>query len=117
MIERYARIVAWSALALIIVVTVSPLAWRPDFGHVNIERFAAFMLAGFLFSLAYPRHFFLVTALVLGAAILLEAAQLLIPGRDGTLSNLVIKILGGSLGLGRAYVINKVILNRRRPPE
>jgi hypothetical protein len=117
LMEKIARVIAWGGLALVVLLTVSPVAWRPDFGHANIERFTAFVFAGFLFGIAYPRHFLMVSALVLGAAAVLEAVQLLIPGRDGTLPNLAIKLAGGALGLGAAYLLNTLVLPHLRGPQ
>lgn len=106
MIEKYARWAAWTALVLIVAFTVLPAEFRPHFGRANVERFAGFAVAGVLFGLAYPRRFGTVVAVLLASAVLLETVQLLVPGRDGTLPNLVIKLAGAALGLGTAALAN-----------
>lgn len=106
MLAKFARPIAWATLAFVVLVTVSPLALRPDFGHVNIERFAGFAALAFLFGLAYPRRLILLCVIVVGVAGLLEYAQLFIPGRDAAMANFLIKMAGGFLGLGIAGALN-----------
>ena len=50
---RLLRIAACAILVLILVVTISRIQFRPITGELaDLERFAAFVLAGFLFGLA-----------------------------------------------------------------
>jgi hypothetical protein len=57
MLHRLLATAAWTAFALIVFSTISPLSMRPvATADPNIERFAAFALLGFLFGLAYPRR-------------------------------------------------------------
>jgi hypothetical protein len=50
MLHKLLATAAWSALALIVFVTVSPIDLRPvAMADPNIERFAAFALLGLLF--------------------------------------------------------------------
>lgn len=113
-LRKVARIIAWACLVLIAVLTVSPVSWRPDFGHVNIERFAAFAVAGVLFGIAYPCRILVVALILVGSAALLELMQFVIPTRDASLSNFVLKAAGGLIGLGAAAAANQLVDRRWR---
>lgn len=104
-LQKLAGWAGWALLALIAFSTLSPIGLRPQVTGVFIERFGAFALIGFLFAIGYPRHAYLVLALVVGAAVGLELAQLLIPGRHGEVSDAVVKILGGVLGVAVALAV------------
>ncbi len=98
--HRLLRILAWLLLAAIAFATLSPIGLRPDSGFSpNYERFAAFAAVGMMFVLAYPRHIWLVLALVLGAAVGFELLQFLMVGRHGRLWDLAVKLLGGGTGI------------------
>ena len=97
---RLLRILAWSLLAAIAFVTLSPIGLRPNSGlSPNYERLFAFAAVGCAFALAYPRHIWLVLALVVGAAVALEAMQLLVSGRHFRLIDLAAKLIGGGVGV------------------
>jgi peptidoglycan/LPS O-acetylase OafA/YrhL len=99
MVRKLAMIGGWLVVAVIVFSTLSPLHLRPKTGHPDLERFAAFFLAGACFAVAYPRHRRLVSAALVVGAALLEAAQLLVPGRDAHVHDAVIKAVGGVAGL------------------
>jgi hypothetical protein len=100
------RIVAWLLLAGLIVVTIGPIGWRPVSPlPTQLERAAALAIIGFIFALAYPRHLMLVAALLLGATALLEALQLLEPGRHGRILDLVVKLAGGGCGFALGWLL------------
>ncbi len=105
MTHRLIAVAAWVALAFIAIVTLSPLALRPEIGDPNLERFGAYALLGLLFVLAYPRHFILAAILIVGAAIVLEVLQLFTPDRDGEFANAVVKAAGGLLGALVAFIV------------
>ncbi len=99
-IRRLARIMAWLCLGYIAFVTVGPIGVRPETGvSPQLERLVAFAVVGALFAAAYPRHILLAALVVIGAAIVLEAFQLLEPSRHGRLFDASIKIVGGVIGL------------------
>lgn len=102
---RLLRLAAWLALALILIVTISPIQFRPITGEpADVERFAAFFLVGFLFALAYPRHWLAVLILTVGCAGMFELLQRLAPGRHGELADFVFKAVGaiGGVCIGRS---------------
>ena len=81
MLHELLATAAWTAFALIVFFTISPLNMRPGVtADPNIERFAAFALVGLLFGLAYPRRLAVDASFVVVAAGVLEMLQLGDPG-------------------------------------
>ena len=101
MTRTIARLIFWTVLAAVALVTLSPIRFRPDTGlPPQVERFGAFLLAGALVSVAYPggrRRW--AAALVLAAAGL-EAMQGFVPGRDAHTLDFVVKAAGACVGVG-----------------
>lgn len=113
--RRILRILAWSLLAAIAFVTLSPIGLRPESGFSpNYERLFAFAAVGLAFALAYPRHIWLVLAVVLGTAVGLEAMQLVLSDRHGRLVDLAAKLVGGGAGV-TAGVVLRLLLQRFAP--
>lgn len=108
-------VIAWTTLLLIAIATLSPIDARPELGGATMERFGAFALAGLLFGLAYPRRLRAVAVIVLGAALLLEALQLLTPDRHGQVSDAMVKFLGGAIGIGISFVFGRLSWMVRGP--
>jgi len=99
-LQRLVVLLAWAALIFIAYATVSPIALRPHLGpFVQLERFGAFMVIGFLFALAYRQRLFVVLAFVLALACGLELFQLLAPSRHARLLDLLVKASGGGFGV------------------
>lgn len=92
-------ITGWLAIAFIVFVTLSPMEARPSLASPHLEHFAAFALIGVAFALAYPSRVLLVFAIVVGAAIGLEAFQLLTPDRHSRAADALVKALGGISGI------------------
>jgi VanZ family protein len=90
---------------LIIIFTLGPVGLRPQTGHPDVERFLAFVAVAAVFTLALPRRLAWVLIGVVLMAISLEVGQLLIPGRDARVTDAVVKVLGGVIGVaaGGAY--------------
>jgi hypothetical protein len=109
MSRKIIKAIAWASLAFIIFATLSPIGLRPHFGGVSFERFFAFAITGLLLGLAYPARFWLVLALVLGAALGLEALQHLTPDRHGEVPDAVVKFVGGAVGVGLSLVLNRLL--------
>ena len=107
------RISAWVCLAVIALVTLGPVDLRPESGlPPHVERFAAFAVAGTLFAAAYPRYILFAAVIVLGAAVMFELLQLLVPTRHGTLPDASVKVVGGLVGLCAGRIVGQ--LPRRR---
>jgi hypothetical protein len=99
MIQRISAIAGWLALGLVVVVTLSPIGARPSLASPHLEHFAAFALIGVAFALAYPNRVLLVFTIVVGAALGLEALQLLTIDRHGRAADALVKALGGISGI------------------
>jgi len=106
---RLVAVSAWLLLAAITLVTLAPIGLRPTTGYSpSIERFIAFGAVGFLFAVAYPRRLWSIVLLLVGAAISLEALQLVSVSRHGRLVDLGVKVLGGGLGVAGGVVVRRV---------
>ena len=105
MIQRVFVIAGWLTLAFIVYATLSPIDARPVVASPQFEHFAAFALMGVAFGLAYPNRLFLVVAIVVGSAFVLEALQLLTPDRHGRLLDALVKAAGGICGIGIAQLV------------
>jgi uncharacterized membrane protein len=115
MLHRLLAIASWTALALIIFVTVSPLEMRPVVtADPDIERFGAFAVLGVLFGLAYPRRLVIDASFVVLAAGVLEAIQLVTRDRHGHLADAFVKAAGGAFGVAVALII-LMIAKRHKP--
>lgn len=111
--RRIAGWAGWGTLAFVAFATLSPIEMRPKIAGIGFEHFAAFGSIGFLFAFAYPRHLLGVALVVIVAAVALEAAQLLAPGRHGRVIDASIKIVGGLAGLGIAWVVQALLQHWR----
>lgn len=112
---RFFRLAAWLVLALILIVTISPIQFRPITGEpADVERFFAFFLVGFLFALAYPRQWIAVLLLTVGCAGMFELLQLLAPGRHGEFADFIFKAIGATSGsfIGRGLSLLPFFSNR-----
>jgi VanZ like family len=99
MIQRISIVAGWLALGFIAFATLSPIDARPSLASAHLEHFASFALVGIAFALAYPSRVLLVVAIVVGAAVGLEALQLLTPDRHGRAADALVKTLGGISGI------------------
>lgn len=114
---RLFRLAAWLVLALILIVTISPIQFRPITGEpADLERFAAFFLVGFLFALAYPRHWIAVLMLTIGCAGMFELMQRLAPGRHGEFADFVFKAVGAMAGvcIGRGLSLLPIVTEKSK---
>jgi VanZ family protein len=99
MINKIAAVSAWVLLAAIAFATLSPIDLRPQTGHDIAERVLPFAALGAAFGVGYPRRLLFGVTITLAAAIGLEAAQLLAPGRHARLIDACEKLAGGLLGV------------------
>jgi hypothetical protein len=114
MLHKLLATAAWTAFALIVFFTISPLSMRPVVAaNPDIERFAAFALVGLLFGLAYPRRLGVDASFVIGAAGVLETLQLMIRDRHGHMADALVKAAGGAFGVAMALVI-LIVAERRK---
>ena len=99
MIHRLSAVAGWLALGFVVFATLSPLGARPSLATPHLEHFAAFALIGVAFAMAYPNRVLLVFVIVVGAALGLEALQLVTPDRHGRAADALVKALGGISGI------------------
>lgn len=105
------RAAAWAALFVLVIVTISPIDWRPHtVTVVGLDRAAAFALAGAIFAVAYPRRWISLALFLIAAAFFIEMLQWISPTRHARFSDAVVKSLGSVVGL----VIGKLALVVRR---
>jgi len=93
-----------AVLAAIAFATLCPPELRPHLAAAtlagaNTERFGAYFLLGVCMAFAFPRRPSVVVFAVAGIACVLEAGQLLVPGRDGVFSDACVKAMGGLWGV------------------
>ena len=94
---RIAAVLLFGAIAF---VTEGPLHDRPQTGYPpQMERFAAFFLLGVLSALGFPKRRLFVAVLIVAGSIALELGQLVAPGRDAGLPDVVAKAVGGVAGV------------------
>lgn len=107
---RYALpILAWATLAVIVFATLSPLGERPRLPMaVDLERSGAFLLAGLLLALAYPRRIWWLLALLPLAIIGMEWLQTFRPDRHGRVEDALVKLAGAALGLTLGWLASRI---------
>ena len=108
-LRRLSQVVGWLAAAYIAFVTLSPVHYRPQLGHPNLERLAAYLFIGATFSFGYPRARQVAAIAVVAGAFLLETGQLFVPGRDAHVSDALVKALGGLVGVLLAAAGDKLL--------
>ncbi len=101
---------AWGVALAIAYVTLCPLSLRPSLGPPDLERCAAFAVAGFLAAAAYPRRRILATLALVGFAVLLELGQYLDPSRDPRVADALIKSAGAVSGALAAWGSSRILL-------
>jgi VanZ family protein len=95
------QVAAWLLVLILAAATLSPIDWRPASRlPVDLERFLALLVVGSFFGAAYPaRTLVLIPAIATGLGVL-EAVQMLSPGRHARLSDFMFKTLGSTVGVG-----------------
>jgi hypothetical protein len=111
--KRTLQLAAWAALAAIVIVTISPIGWRPrDILPVDMDRALVFAAMSALFVAAYPKHWFALSILMVVGAGAIELLQLLSPTRHARLDDAAVKAVGALAGALLAWVAN-VIFERK----
>src|SRR5215475_2174540 len=98
--QNMSRIVAWLALAVIIVLSLVPPSGRPTtFVPHKLEHAGIFFMDGVAFAVAYRGYEWLwsIGAVIFCAAI--ELAQLMIPGRHARLSDFLVDATAICVGI------------------
>jgi glycopeptide antibiotics resistance protein len=113
-IDKAVRILAWSSLLAIFVITDGPIAFRPvTIFSPNVERFCALLVVGTLFGFAYPRRTLMIAAVVLAGIFMFELLQLIWDSRHASIYDVVYKSAGAMVGL----MIGKSVMHSLRKPS
>ncbi len=115
--RRYVAVCAGGVVAIIVFATISPLNDRPHLTqNADIERFAAYGLAGLLLGVSYPRRFLWTVLFLVSLAFILEGLQLLTPDRHAHVSDMSVKAVGGLAGVFVAGLILRLRRSDQSPP-
>lgn len=110
------RSAAWLSIAIVLLVTIVPIGFRPTTGFSpNIERFCVMAVVGALFAAAYPRKLWLIVLALSLAAALFEPLQYIAAGRHPSLRDVEFKSLGAAIGATFGYAVDRaaVAVNSR----
>lgn len=109
-VRRWAALIGWSAVAIVIVATLSPIGARPHIAHMGpqIERFAAYLVAAAALATAYPARKGVILLCIVAGAAGLELAQHFEASRHARALDAFVKILGGLTGLGVVVVVERL---------
>jgi VanZ family protein len=102
------RLVSWTLLAAIAVMTLGPIGLRPQTHFSpNFERLAAYVALGMSFALSYPRRrVWVLGAVLVAVAAVLEIGQSFVPGRDPRLIDFLFKACGAVIGLSAVRIVS-----------
>jgi VanZ family protein len=95
-------------LAAIAVMTLGPIGLRPQTHFSpNFERLAAYVALGMSFALSYPRRrVWVLGAVLVAVAAVLEIGQSFVPGRDPRLIDFLFKACGAVIGLSAVRIVS-----------
>jgi len=98
-----ARIAAFAAIALVVVLTLGPVGLR-SMSPINplFDRALAYAVIGFLLIISFPRHPWRVVIGVLALIVALEAGQGFRPDRHGRVPDVIEKTVGAGIGIAAA---------------
>ncbi len=116
LIHRAFLVLGWLVVIAILSWTLGPVRLRPQLGHPQAERFLAYFAVSLAFALGAPGRWKRAALLVAFMAVLLEVLQIFIPGRDGRVADVLVKILGAAGGAlsarGAAAAINRTTFGK-----
>jgi hypothetical protein len=100
-VRRWAALIGWGAVAVVVVATLSPIGARPHIAHLGpqIERFAAYLVAAAALAIAYPARKGVILLCIVAGAAGLELAQHFEASRHARALDALVKIMGGLSGL------------------
>jgi hypothetical protein len=99
--RRWAALIGWGAVAVVVVATLSPIGSRPHIAHLGpqIERFVAYLVAAAALAVAYPARKGVILLCIVAGAGGLELAQHFEASRHARALDALVKIMGGITGL------------------
>lgn len=111
------KLAAWLLLVAVIVITLVPAEYRPETPlPLKVERALGFAVMTFVFTLAYPQWWRAILVVATAGAVGLELLQFIIPSRDPSPVDAVVKAIGACVGVAGAMLARRVAgLGYRRP--
>ncbi|CAD5265748.1 conserved hypothetical protein [Bosea sp. 62] len=99
--RRWAALIGWGAVALVVFATLSPIGARPHLAHMGpqLERFIAYLVAAAALATAYPARKGTILLCIVAGAAGLEIAQHFEASRHARALDALVKIMGGVSGL------------------
>lgn len=108
------RVLAWSLLFTIFLVTISPIGLRPHtLTTVNLDRGAAFAAISMLFVLGYPDRWKRIGLLLVAGVALFEVMQIISPTRHAHVVDALVKSLGVLVGVAVGCVASYLSASMR----
>jgi hypothetical protein len=105
-----ARILAWSGIAIIFVLSVIPAVDRPVTGAgQRFEHFAAFAMVAGMFAIGYPVSLIRLLILAFFYCGGIELLQLPLPTRHARVSDFVVDLVAAWFAIGLVAASDKVI--------
>lgn len=97
--RAFVRKTAWVLIVAVAVFTVSPIGFRPMTSFPpDVERFVGILAMMGALCVGYPRHRLHLLCLAILGILLLESMQNLMPGRHGTVHDVLVKGVAAGLG-------------------
>ncbi|MGX1785199.1 VanZ family protein [Bosea sp. NPDC055332] len=99
--RRWAALIGWAAVAVVVFATLSPIGDRPHIAHMGpqLERFIAYLVAAAALATAYPARKGVILICIVAGAAGLELAQHFEASRHARALDALVKIMGGFSGL------------------
>ncbi len=115
MSRLFAVVAGVSSLAFVAFATLSPIELRPttELG-LGWEHLIAFAVIAAFLTFASPKRIWQILVLVILVAILLEVAQLYVPGRHARWIDGATKIFGSLIGVTAGWFIDRWLTARER---
>ena len=105
----FGRVIAWSLLIAIVVMTVVPASLRVVTGTPhNVEHALVFLVTGIAFGLGYELRITVICAAAIVFCAALELLQLAVPGRHARLSDFLIDSGAASFGIAIPWVARRL---------
>lgn len=109
-------ILAWVVLVALVIATLGPVGIRPSLGlPLKVERFLGFAIVAALFTWAYPQRWIAILVLASVLALGLEALQLVVPTRDASPIDAIVKVAGAAAGVLGVCLLRRKPRTHQRP--
>ena len=108
--ERLLKIIAWTYIAALVLVTFAHLNWQAALGNpFDIFRAGALCIAGMLARLAYPQSPSFTCLLMIGSVLALYLSHFLATGTYGSTLDIVVGMTSGLWGIMLGSVLSRLV--------